>query len=512
MKKGFALLSLLIAVLMVFTACGSAGGNSPTSTAEATAPAATAQAASTAPEKTEPPAELTAAYITFGGEPKDLQMVNDELSKLTLEKINVKIKLMPINIGQYNQQINLMLSSNEALDTFVVFYDMRAGFISKGAAIELDDLLAQYGQGIKTAIGEDALMGGKINGKLYTLPTSPVSASEYSLIYNKDMADQNGIDLSGVDSIDDLTAVFKQVKEKIRDIEVISPQMVGFSILGGYSQFDYLGDYYGVLPNYGTDSLNLVNYYETQEYADSVKLIRSWNQAGYIMKGASTNKEATDDLMKAKKVFARFGPDAPQEMENCTSKYGFNTAAAHITPKTRGGLVVNQWAIAQNCENPEAAMKFLNLLYTDSDVANMASYGLEGKHYQKLADGTIDYAPGVDMSTTGFTNQSSWMLTYQPVTYVWKGSPQWQVRMDYNKDGMLSKAYGFTFDTTTVKTEITSLANVVNQYKLPLECGEVDPDTTLPKFTAKLKEAGIEKVIAEKQKQLNEWAAANGIK
>ncbi|NTV90028.1 MAG: ABC transporter substrate-binding protein [Clostridiales bacterium] len=405
-----------------------------------------------------------------------------------------------------------MLTSNEALDAFVVFFDNRSAFVSKGSVIELDSLLEQYGQGIRQAIGDDALKAGKFSGKLYTLPTSGISAAQYSLVYNKDIADKNGIDLSGVQTIDDLTAIFKQVKEKIPGMEVLEPQMVGMSALSGYSTFDYLDDYYGVLPNFGQDGINLVNYYESAEYAKAVKLMRSWNQAGYIMKGASTNKEATDDIMKAQKVFGRFGPDAPGEMENCTAKYGFNTAAAHIMPKLKGGLVVNQWGIAQNSKNPEAAMKFLNLLYTDSDVANMAAYGIEGTHYQKLADGTIDYAAGTDSTTTGYSNQSSWMLTYQPVTYVWKGSPAWSVKLDYFKDGLLSKGYGFTFDSSSVKTEITSLTNVINQYKLPLECGEVDPDTTLPKFIAKLKDAGIEKVIAEKQKQLNEYAAANGVK
>jgi putative aldouronate transport system substrate-binding protein len=40
----------------------------------------------------------------------------------------------------------------------------------------------------------------------------------------------------------------------------------------------------------------------------------------------------------------------------------------------------------------------------------------------------------------------------------------------------------------------------------------VNPDKVLPEFISKLKAAGIDKVIAEKQRQLNLWAEENNIK
>ena len=41
-----------------------------------------------------------------------------------------------------------------------------------------------------------------------------------------------------------------------------------------------------------------------------------------------------------------------------------------------------------------------------------------------------------------------------------------------------------------------------------IDFGTIDPAKKLPEFIEKLKAAGIEKVIAEKQKQLDAWAAA----
>jgi len=42
-----------------------------------------------------------------------------------------------------------------------------------------------------------------------------------------------------------------------------------------------------------------------------------------------------------------------------------------------------------------------------------------------------------------------------------------------------------------------------------MEIGCVNVDEELPKFQQELKSAGIEKIIAEKQKQIDAWYAAN---
>lgn len=41
------------------------------------------------------------------------------------------------------------------------------------------------------------------------------------------------------------------------------------------------------------------------------------------------------------------------------------------------------WMISSTTDVPEAAMKFLNLTYTDADVINLLIYGIEGRDYVK---------------------------------------------------------------------------------------------------------------------------------
>jgi len=55
---------------------------------------------------------------------------------------------------------------------------------------------------------------------------------------------------------------------------------------------------------------------------------------------------------------------------------------------------------------------------------------------------------------------------------------------------------------------LTAISNVTNRYKKILETGSVAPESKLQEFIAQLEAAGIGKVIEEKQKQLDAWAAS----
>lgn len=84
-----------------------------------------------------------------------------------------------------------------------------------------------------------------------------------------------------------------------------------------------------------------------------------------------------------------------------------------------------------------------------------------------------------------------------------------KVMKEDNQTAGRSKAFGFTFDSSTVKTQYTAVNNVIDQYLPGLRCGSLDPETELSKFQQSLKDAGIDEIIAEKQKQLDAWSAAN---
>jgi putative aldouronate transport system substrate-binding protein len=78
-----------------------------------------------------------------------------------------------------------------------------------------------------------------------------------------------------------------------------------------------------------------------------------------------------------------------------------------------------------------------------------------------------------------------------------------------NGSSAKSKAFGFTFDSSSLKAEYSSVLNIINQYLPGLNTGSLDPDKELPNIIRALKEAGMDRIVAEKQKQLDAWLAQN---
>jgi putative aldouronate transport system substrate-binding protein len=500
MKKRFALLSLALAAMLPLSACSKKQDTQ----------------ANTSAEKT---TELKMCYVSFGPVPKDLDAVTAEINKITKAKINATVKVEAINVGAYGQQINLKLSSNEDMDLFVTgtlsgLFDY-SGFAAKGQLYALDDLIKKNGDGIVAALGTDFLNAAKVGGKIYGVPTVKDMALARGIYMRKDMTDKYGIDVKKIKTLDDVESVMKIMKQKEPNLYFNAFNQVSIvDMLGVAADGDLLGDGLGVLMN--PNDSKVVNYYETPEYASLLKTIRKWYTAGYILPDAANNKESAASLIKANKIYAYFGVQNPTSEASDTKLVGLPIV---VSPMGKPAIastscVTNfMWAVPNYSKKAEKAVQFLNLMYTDKDIVNLFGYGIEGKHYAKTSgtDQTIDFAPGVNDSNSGYNLNQVFMFGNEFLAHVWNGNPVdlWKQIDTFNKGAVKSKAIGFLFDVTPVKTEYAAVSNVVAQYKPALENGAVDIDKVLPEFISKLKAAGIDKIVAEKQKQLNEWAASN---
>ncbi|MDR4946742.1 ABC transporter substrate-binding protein [Neobacillus cucumis] len=442
--------------------------------------------------------------------PKDLNLVQDEINKITKKKINAKVKLTPINIGNYVQQTNLMLSSNEKADLMLVtsFFGYTSQ-VAKGQLLPLDDLVDKYGQDIKKVMDPDYLNAAKVSGKMYAIPTLRDMAGASGINMRKDLVDKYHIDISKIKTLDDVESMLKTIKKNEPSITPIVPFQAGAQPTVVYNWFDPLGDTLGVLPNYD-NNLKVVDLYETKDYAQFVEKMRKWHDEGLTLKNPTTNTEAGTNLVKSNVGFSYFSPQKPgialQESQITTVPMVTTSLKEPVT--TTSAVTTMMWGIPQGSKVPEASMKFLNLMYQDKDIVNLLDWGIEGKHYVKVSDNVIKYPDGVDAQNDGYNLNMSFAMGDSFLSYVFEGNDPnlWTQTEEFNKSALKSKALGFNFDSSPVKTEVTAVTNVVSKYALGLESGVLDPKTKLPEFISSLKAAGIEKIIKEKQKQLNEWA------
>ena len=61
------------------------------------------------------------------------------------------------------------------------------------------------------------------------------------------------------------------------------------------------------------------------------------------------------------------------------------------------------------------------------------------------------------------------------------------------------------YDYSAEQAEYTACLNIVEEYKKALWVGAVDVEDTLKEMNKRLEAAGMNKLMEEKQKQLDEW-------
>ena len=80
--------------------------------------------------------------------------------------------------------------------------------------------------------------------------------------------------------------------------------------------------------------------------------------------------------------------------------------------------------------------------------------------------------------------------------------------IDFNSSALISCANGFQFDKTPVEAQYTACQTVFETYGFALENGgyaSADVPAVLQEYQAALDEAGYQDVLAEAQRQYNEW-------
>ena len=165
-------------------------------------------------------------------------------------------------------------------------------------------------------------------------------------------------------------------------------------------------------------------------------------------------------------------------------------------------------AVSRTCQNPEVVMQFLELFNTDKYLHNLIVYGIEGKNYTKIDDNTIDPIKGSGYGNAGM----QWEFGNTFLDYLTPNDdPDKVAKMEeFNNNLTESPAFGFRFDTEAIKIEVGACKNVQAEFQEILSNGPDNPEKVLDDYIAKLKAAGSDKIVAEAQKQYDEWRAANG--
>ena len=514
--KRIMFLLLVLVMLLSLAACAKPAADKTDKPAENGSTAAETPSGDHADEVSTDSSEwpVISVQVANIGDATDEQEVEDATNDY-LRSINagVLIDYIPIAPANTSTTLQLMLTGgDDPIDLFNWrWWSSITGVVRNEQALPLDGYKDQYPE-LWEICDARIMKTQQIDGVTYAFPTMDGFCTEGMYVMRKDIADELGVsDLEGTHiTLDQLTDILYRAKEAHPEY----CYMFDTENQANLCNVDNFGDpnYIGVLENTGVDQTKIVNHYETETYYNTVKQIREWNEHGLFQNDPLNNKITISDMNN--NITAGFfcGAFSVENLKASVTYLTMDVVVFYVSDlAAMGSSVGGGWCVSTVSKHPDAAMKMLSLLLTDSNMMNFISHGIEGKHYVVDENGIGQYADGIDSNYAGWTLTADWFYPnrYISIPFDTDNKDVFVEMQDAINGAVFSNALGFNFDSTPVYDQYTAVAAVVAEYRDALRYGLVDVDEYLPKFQEELKAAGIDEVIAEEQRQYDEFLAQN---
>ncbi|MCI8894770.1 MAG: extracellular solute-binding protein [Lachnospiraceae bacterium] len=534
MKKK--LISMFLAVGMtaaLFTGCGSEEADAPAQGGDSQQADSTGdengegqQEGQDQAEGDEDMAEITVGWMTMAVlDSSATDAVEDAINAITEEKINTHVDIQFFDPNTYATQIPMMIQGGEQLDLIMYTPVPGAGYASfknQGQLMEIGSLLEQYAPDVLTMLGD--LVGGTSTSEgIYGVSDYRDLSGSYYIIMRKDTLEELNLTekANSMSTWTEFEEILTEVAAGTELVPIVNcdgqgtvisavPYFLGDDSFAKNSGFDTLGDTFGLI-TVDPDTDQVQCYYMTEEYQQMMQRVRDWYQKGLVYKDAATNEEMGDNMIKNDVAFC-VAENGELGVENLKeTAIGKELVIKKVTDNqiTTGTVTKFGFCVPVTAKEPEAAVKFLNLLYTDEQVVSTMAWGVEGRDWVRTDDGMADYPEGVTADTVAY-HTADFLNGNQFITIPWAGDAN-DIRQQQKtslENSPISKYLGFAFDQSEVQNEITACFNVSEQYKKGLAAGSMDYEVTYSEFTAALEAAGIDKIVAAYQEQLNAWLEA----
>ncbi|MFD2611266.1 ABC transporter substrate-binding protein [Paenibacillus gansuensis] len=467
-------------------------------------------AASVNNSKAEPaelkPVELSWHYLAWE-DPKDLAAVNEKINEITTKKINATVKLYPLTWDNFKQKTNIMAAAGDTYDlvftsNWINEFDQA---VSKGALRKLDDLW-QYMPNVKKSIPDEIWKATSVKGSNYAVINKQIFANQYGIGIIEPYVKEYNLELDQITSYEQILPVFEKIHADHKDVKL---RGIGFDTLGFapafFGKFEAIGD--TQLPGWLNAEGKVINQYDTPELRKVAQYNASLVQKGYIdPRSKLPGQDFTEDEKANKYPIDNVELIKPDMVTNgALAKDGKTKRVFNLITKPKifsNSLTAAMTGISTTSKNPERAAMLIELVNTDKELYNLITFGIEGKHYTKAGDNLITKIADSGYNTnTDFVFGNVFNGFYTDPGQV--GS--WDATEKLNNEAEYSELLGFNFVSEPVKTEIAAVKSVMDEY------GNVFAGWFPEKyeeFLAKLKNAGVDKIIAEKQRQVDEWKSS----
>lgn len=524
-KRFVKVLSGMLAALVLLTqlaGCGASKGAGST-VAPSASPAGTTTV-SAAPEKK--PLEEVTLRIYFPGEKKSAtdevwQTVSEQLK----DKLNVKFDINFIAFNDYPDKLTVMATSGDTYDmNFDGNWLAYPKMVNKGAYLELNELLPQYAPNTYASLEKaGALEAAKVNGKIMAIPWEmKMNQQKTFLRWRKDVAEKYGMSYAkdSIKTVEDLDKFLTEAQSKIpKDMITFSWDAGDMSNLQGtLLTRDNMAtlDFHTFVFDINDPKCTVIPVEQTKAYKDAADLTKKWVDAGIIQKNLMVDKEQSSAQYRNGKLFASITSHEWANADQGFADPAWTNESSALYPDVKSinrSSLANVTCINKNAANPERALMFLDLLTTDQQLYDLVLYGIKDKTY--VLDGEIaNFPEGMTAANSSYIDWAGQWAWWKPqfmrptVTYP-KGFWENEAEFASQSTNIANPLDGLFFSTDAIKNEIAKRDQVLTEHGKLIQYGLIksDVETAVNDYIAKQKEAGLDKMLADLQKQVDDYLA-----
>ena len=512
MKKK--LLAVVLASAMAVSMLAGCGSSTEAPAAEApaadtteTTEAAPADDTAAAPSGDVVDINVTRATFNLANPDSDqVKKVEDAINAYIADKINVQIHLTDIGSGEYTEKANLALQNGEINLLWTASWESTIGtndLVPQNAVYDLSDIIVDTPLYNSMAAGQ--WEATKYDGKIFFIPVYKDNVEGYDFMFRKDLVDQFGWDISSVKTLADLEPMLADAKGAGLKYPLLTQKTAMF-YRWYIDKFDFFtADATANFVAVDRASNEVIDTILTPEYAEFCKLMGDYLAKGYVSEDDYT-KTTTDTTTQTQDWAISWWTDIPVN-EEANSRYGQEVV---MTPATNRyahstSALGSCYCVTANStpEQAKACVDFMGLLYTDSTLADLYTFGIEGEDFTYDANGQVT-------QTSEKYNHSMWESANATIVTPLDNEPANKADLydAFNGGAQTSCAAGFRFDKTPVEAAYVACQNLFEQYGFPLENGAYPADqvdSVIEEYQAALDAAGYQDVLAEFQSQYNAW-------
>ena len=464
--------------------------------------------------------EIKVMLMDLRGVSENAQPIIDAMNEITAESAGVTVDVTWAGTGDYAQKLNLAISGNEQLDLAMIIPVEACSFTSLISNQQLMDITEYMNNEGKDALAlvSDYIGAYSIDGRIYGVPAYRNYASSIYLIMRKDILEQIGM-LEKAENLTTWTEVeeiFAAVAEQTDLAPIAGAKNVSYQpgnlfaddSFANTVSFDNLSDVLNVVYTDNDGNVSLLP--ENEDFKAQLDRVRGWYEKGWVYKDSLVTTDHVDTLLKAGVAFCAIETRELGVEASKLEATGYDMVCVRLAQNMIGSTYVNKFGLGVpvTAEEPEAAIRWLNALYTNPDLTNLLVWGIEGEDYV-MVDGEADYPEGKDASSVAY-HTADFLYGNYFNAHPWKGNGAdfREVALNELNTSPVSPYLGFAVDQSELTNTIAAITSVVDKYKGTIYCGSYT-DEEYEEYVEALKTAGVEEYLAAYQEQLKAWMDAN---